>query len=293
MKDEIICGTLKEYPVRFYIATTTETVQTMNRIHDTTPVAAAAAGRILTAAAIMGAMMKNEQDFLTVTVKGDGEIGRVTATANAASEVKCEILNPHTGVYFNEKGKLDVGKIVGSGTLCVIRDIGLKQPYVGQVELVSGEIAEDIAYYYVKSEQIPSVVALGVFVRKDLTVVASGGYFIQLMPGCDESIITYLEEKAASLPSVTSMMLEGCDAAEIANRIFCDYEYEVMKTNQVRYVCNCSESKIEKMLMALGREELQSIIDDGETIEVLCHFCNKKYLVTVEQIRELMTLSRE
>ncbi|MFA0816183.1 MAG: Hsp33 family molecular chaperone HslO [Anaerofustis sp.] len=292
MKDQMIMGTLRDYPVRFYIAVTTEAVQTMNAIHETTPVAAAAAGRVLTAAGLMGAMMKNKEDLLTLTVKGDGEIGRITAVANNAAEVKCEILHSRTGVYFNEKRKLDVARVVGNGTLSVIRDIGLKQSYVGQVELISGEIAEDVAYYFAKSEQTPSMVALGVFVRKDLRVVAAGGYIIQLMPDCDEEMISFLESKAAALPSVTSMILDGYDAEGIAKMVFGEYEYELLGQIEPVYHCSCSEERIDKMLLALGEEELTAILEEGEEIEVVCHFCNTKYLVGIPRIRALLESGR-
>lgn len=286
--DKIICCTLNDFPVRFYIALTTKTVETMNTIHQTTPTAAAAAGRTLTAALLMGAMLKNQDDILTVTIKGDGEIKRIIATANNNGEAKCEILNPATGIYSTENHKLDVSRIVGKGTLTVIKDIGLKQPYMGQVELVSGEIAEDFAYYFAKSEQTPSIVSLGVFVRKDYSVIAAGGFIIQLMPDCPEEMIEYLEKKTCGIKPVTSMLLDGFDETDIAREIFADYAFHVTKKIDASYKCNCSEEKIIKVLLALGKEELEDILAQGEDIELRCHFCNTLYKVTLEKIEQLL-----
>ena len=292
MSDRMISCTLKNYPVRFVIATTTQIVQKMNEIHRTTPTAAAAAGRVLTGAALMGSMLKNDEDILTVTVKGSGDIGRVTATADRFGQVKCEILNSKSGVYTKDNGKLDVQKVVGQGTLTVIKDIGMRHPSMGEVDLISGEIAEDFAYYFAKSEQTPSIVALGVFVRRDLSIAAAGGYIIQLMPNCPEEMIDFLEHKAKSVRSITDMLLDGYDEHMIAREIFDLHEYEVKNTSPVKYVCNCSLDKIYKVLLSLGHNELQDIISSGKDIEIVCHFCNKKYNVTIGEIKELIESSK-
>ncbi len=291
MSDRMISCTLKDYPVRFVIATTTQTVQKMNEIHHTTPTAAAAAGRVLTGTALMGSMLKNDEDILTVTVKGSGDIGRITATADRFGQVKCEILNPESGVYTKSNGKLDVQRVVGQGTLTVIKDIGMRRASVGEVDLISGEIAEDFAYYFAKSEQTPSIVALGVFVRRDLSVAAAGGYIIQLMPDCPEEMIDFLEQKAQSIRSITDMLLDGYDEHMIAREIFDHYQYEIKNINAVKYVCNCSAYKIQKVLLSLGRNELQDIVNSGKDIEVVCHFCNKKYNVTIAEIEKMIEFS--
>ena len=292
MSDRMISCTLKDYPVRFVIAITTQTVQKMNKIHHTTPTAAAAAGRTLTGTALMGSMLKNDEDLLTVTVKGNGDIGRITATADRFGQVKCEILNPESGVYTKDNGKLDVQKVVGQGTLTVIKDIGMRHPSMGEVDLISGEIAEDFAYYFAKSEQIPSIVALGVFVRRDLSIAAAGGYMIQLMPDCSEEMIDFLEQKAQSIRSITDMLLDGYDEDTIAHEIFDHYAYDVKKTTPIQYVCNCSLDKIHKVLLSLGHNELEDIISSGRDIEIVCHFCNKKYNVTIGEIKELIESSK-
>ena len=292
--DRIISYALTDLPVRFLIAVTTQTVETMNQIHETTPTAAAAAGRTLTATVMMGSLMKNDTDVITSIVKGDGPIGRITATADNAGHVKCEILHPYTEVLIKEGGKLDVGKVVGNGTLTVIRDIGLKQPYVGQIELISGEIAEDFTYYFAKSEQTPSVVSLGVFVGSGFHVTHAGGFLIQLMPGCPEEVTDYLEKRAPLLPSFTQMLQKGYDEDDIAREIF-GTVYPFHKTGElpVEYRCDCSREKIEKTLLALGKQELADIVEDGEPIEVVCHFCNKKYNVTIDEITALLEASGE
>ncbi len=291
--DKIICCTLTDHPVRFYIAVTTQAVEKMNELHQTTPTAAAAAGRVLTGTALMGAMLKYDDNLLTVTVKGDGEIKRITATADRNGNIKCEILNPATGIYLNEKGKLDVRRVVGSGSLSVIKDIGLKQPYVGQVELPSGEIAEDFAYYFAKSEQTPSIVSLGVFVLKDYSVAAAGGFIVQLMPDCGDEMISYLENKSAQIKSVTQMLLEGYDELKIAEEIFGGMPYEITRSIEVNYICNCSEEKIIKVLTALGKEELEDIIAEGKSIELRCHFCNTLYTMPIEKIQEILRGTNE
>ena len=287
MQDQIKIYTLKDYPVRVYVGITTNMVQEMNLLHDTTPTAAAAAGRTLTATALMASMLKNEKDVITAIVKGDGEIGTITATANNLGEAKCEITNPYTEVSFNEKRKLDVKKVVGKGSLTVIKDTGLSTPYVGKVELVSGEIAEDFTYYFATSEQTPSAVSLGVFVDTDLNVSHAGGFILQLMPDCPDDIIDYIDEKLNDFPTFTSLLQLGLEHKGIMKQIFDNYEYNEIESKDIKYFCDCSEKKIEKVLFALGREELCSIIEENEDIEVVCHFCNKKYNVSIEKLKEL------
>jgi molecular chaperone Hsp33 len=289
--DRIMAITLDDFKVRAYFADMSQTVETMNQIHDTTPSAAAAAGRTLIATAIMGAMMKNETDSVTTVLKSESEIKQIIAFSNYKAQVRCDIVNPLTSVGFNEKRKIDVKAVVGTnGTLTVIRDLGLDRPYVGMCELVSGEIAEDFTYYFAKSEQIPSSVALGVFVTKDLKVDFAGGYIIQLLPDCEENVIVYLEDKLKDIPSVTKMLMDGFSLEDMANEVFGGLgTYKIIHELVPEYKCNCSRERMEKLLISLGEAELASIVSDGEDIEVVCHYCNTKYNFEIDEVKTLLT----
>jgi len=287
--DRLISVAMRDYAVRGYIVDLSQTVERMATIHDTTPSASAAAGRVLSATAMLGAMLKDDTDIVNSILRADGEIKRVTAVSDNHCRVKCEILNPHTSVAFNDKRKIDVRGVVESGSLTVIKDLGLKAPYIGTIEIISGEIAEDYSYYFAKSEQVPSVVSLGVFVRTDLHVEAAGGFIIQLMPGCDENVIPYFEQKASELPSITQMLMQGMSLEDIQAAVFnglgqSDATAEIFPS----YYCDCNRDKIKKALISMGKEELESILEDGKETEVVCHFCNSKYLFELDEIRELL-----
>ena len=286
--DKIISFSLTEYPVRLYIAFSTQTVGKMHELHNTTPNAAAMAGRTITATALMGSMLKNDSDILTVTINCNGEIGRVVATAGNSGRVKCDILNPQTNLYHKAPGKLDVAAVVGEGTLTVVKDLGMKNPYIGQVDLVSGEIAQDFTYYFAVSEQTPSAVALGVHVGKDLSIISAGGFILQLMPGCPEEIIDILEKNIANVSTISEMLADGYDEYKIADTVFGKLNYHFLSESPLEYYCDCSDSKIEKMIIALGKDEIGSIIDEGNDIEIVCHFCNTKYIVTVEKLKAIL-----
>ncbi len=289
--DYMIRGTLEKYPVRFSIGRTTDTVEKMNRIHNTTPTAAAAAGRALTAVALMSFMLKNDNDKISAVISGDGEIGRIIATSGIDAKVKCDILNPGIQLMINDKGKLDVARAVGKGSLTVIRDMGLKEPHVGHIELVSSEIGEDFTYYFAVSEQIPSIVSLGVLVSADYKVEQAGGFIVQVMPDCEEEIIAYLEEKAGSIKPVTSLLSAGLDCEGIAKEMFGEYKFKVTEIKKVEYYCDCSKERIEKALIAMGKSELEALIEDQGNAEIKCHFCNKLYEFSrdeLERLRESM-----
>lgn len=289
MNDKLISVSLKNYPLRAYITDMSDCIKTLNTLHDTTPSAAAAAGRMTIAAALIGSMMKNSTDSVTCTVRCEGEIRRVTAVSDSSANVKCEIINPYTSVRLNEHGKIDVKSIVGRGELTVIKDIGFKQPYIGQTELVSGEIAEDFAYYFAKSEQIPSVVSLGVFVTTELRVAHAGGFIVQVMPDCPEFVIDFLEERARILPSPTQMLRDGYDCERVADAIFDGLDdYHILREIEPLYRCDCGEAKIEKIIASFGKEELLSIIEENEPLEIICHFCNRKYFVSIDQIKAIV-----
>lgn len=289
MKDYLIRAIDKSGSVRFIAATTTELVEEAHRIHGTSPTVTAALGRTLTISAMMGIMMKNEQDILTLKVNGNGPIGNILTVANNKGEVKGVVSNPEADLPARADGKLDVGGIVGTdGTLTVIMDLGLKEPYVGQTSLVSGEIAEDIANYYLSSEQKPSVVSLGVLVDKDISCKASGGFMIQLLPGTEEEVIVKIEKALKNIQPVSTMINKGMKPEDIMNELLGDFQMEILERSELKYYCNCSKEKIESIIISLGREEIESIIEEDEQAEVVCHFCNTKYQFDKNDLTKLL-----
>jgi len=289
--DYLVRATAADHQIRAFAATTKETVETARRFHNTSPVATAALGRLLTAGAMMGAMMKGERDIMTLQIKGDGPIGGITVTADSAACVKGYVQNPSVMIHANEKGKLDVGRAVGTGILNVIKDMGLKEPYIGQCELQTGEIGDDLTYYFAVSEQVPSSVGLGVLMEKNNTVRQAGGFIIQLMPFTSEEIVDRLEKKLAGMTSVTSMLDAGMTPEQLLDELLGEFGVEITDTVPVQYRCDCSKERIERALISIGKKDLQEMIDDGKPIEVGCQFCNKKYQVTVDELRELLRRS--
>jgi molecular chaperone Hsp33 len=288
--DNIIRGQLNDYPVRFFCANTSCSVEELRQIHNCTATASAAAGRLLTAAMIMGVMMKGENDKLSLIIKGDGPVGHIIATSDSYGRAKCDIENPNIDVLINEAGKLDVGKAIGTGKLTIIKDIGLKMPYNSTTELISSEIAEDIAYYYAISEQIPTVCSLGVLVEKDNSVLCAGVYFIQVMPNCDEEIIDYLENIIKEMPAVTEMLKNNMNEKDIVEKIFSKggYKYTIEQSIEPKYFCDCNYDKAEKIIKSLGKEELENIINSNEDVELKCHFCNKTYNFSIDKIKAFL-----
>ncbi len=288
-RDYIVRATAANHQIRAFAATTKDMVECARTSHNTSPVATAALGRLLTAGAMMGAMQKNEQDVLTLKIKAGGPINGITVTADAKGNVKGYVGNPQVMLPPNSKGKLDVAGAVGVGLLQVIKDMGLKEPYVGQTILTTSEIAEDLTYYFATSEQVPSSVGLGVLMEKDNTVKRAGGFIIQLLPFTDDEIIEKLEKNLSDVTSVTEMLEQGMTPEGILEHILDGLDMVVTDRLDTSFACDCSENKIEKMLISLGREEMQAMIEDGETIEVNCHFCGKKYHVSVERLKELLS----
>ena len=288
MKDYIVRAIAADSQIRAFAAVTTETVETARQDHNTSPVATAALGRLLTAGTMMGVMMKGDKDILTLQVKGDGPIQGITVTADSKGRVKGYVGNPEVIIPANAKGKLDVSGAVGNGFLQVIKDMGLKEPYVGQVALQTGEIAEDLTYYFAVSEQVPSVVGLGVLMNRDNTVRQAGGFIVQLMPFAEEEMISKLEENIKNLSSVTTMLDAGKTPEGMLEVLLSGMDLEINDTLPVEFSCNCSKDRVRKALISIGREELQSMIDDGETIEVNCHFCNKNYNFTVDELKQMI-----
>ncbi len=287
MNDYILSGTIGGY-ARAYISVTTETVNKAFEIHQTSPVASAALGRMLTAAAIMGSMLKNETDLVTLIVKGDGPLQGVVATADSKARVKGYAYENDVDYPLNENGKLDVGGAIGSGYLNVIRDIGLREPYSGQIELVSGEIAEDLTHYFAVSEQVPSVVALGVLVDRDLSIKNSGGFILQLMPGAPDEFIEHLEASITQMESVTTILENGLSPYDILHRLANGLEYEPNETIPVEYYCNCDKARVTKALVSVGREELTDILENDKQAQLHCHFCGKDYFFDERELREIL-----
>ena len=289
--DYIVRATAAGGQIRAFAVTSREMVETARSYHNTSPVATAALGRLLSAGAMMGAMMKGEKDLLTLQIKGNGPIGGITVTADSHANVKGYVQNPAVMIHANEKGKLDVGGAVGIGILNVIRDIGMKEPYVGQCELKTGEIGDDLTYYFAVSEQVPSSVGLGVLMEKNNTVRQAGGFIIQLMPFTSDEVIDRLEQKLAEVSSVTSMLNQGMTPEQILSELLGEFGLEILDTVPAQYRCDCSRERIERALISIGKKDLQEMIAEGETIEVGCQFCNKKYQVTVDELKELLEKS--
>lgn len=286
-RDYIIRATAADGQIRAFAATTRTLVEYARSAHNTSPVATAALGRLLTAGAMMGSMMKSKDDLLTLRIEGDGPIEGLTVTADSLGRVKGYAFNPTVLLPPNARGKLDVGGALGIGVLNVIKDIGLKEPYVGQTILISGEIAEDLTYYYATSEQTPSSVALGVLMNKDNTVRCAGGFIIQLLPGASDEIIDRLEKKLGEIDPVTAMLDRNMTPEMILEDILGEYGLEILDQIPTEFFCNCDKERVEKALISIGRKELQEMIDEGKTIEVNCHFCNTNYAFTVEELKEL------
>lgn len=264
----------------------TELVEKARKIHKLNPTPTAALGRLLTMSALMGASMKNEEDKLTLQILGDGTIGSMLSTSNSKAEVKGYVSNPLAEAESTKSGKLNVGGIVGKGDLRVIKDIGLKEPYIGISPLQTGEIAEDFAYYFAFSEQIPSAVALGVLINKDGSVKRAGGYLLQIMPNTPEEIIKLIEDRIKSSKSITEMLEENMSLTDIAKYISDDLNTRKLEEIEPKYKCDCSKERMEKALISLGEKELNKLAEDAET-QIECHFCNSKYIFTSDEIIKL------
>lgn len=274
--------------IRAFAADTKDIVEEARQRHNLSPIASAALGRLMTATLMMGWDMKNDTDLITVQIQCDGPIKGLLATADNRGRVKGYVNNPDVMLPPNAQGKLDVGGALDLGVLSVIRDVGLKEPYVGQTILVSGEVAEDIAYYYATSEQVPSSVALGVLMNKDNTVRQAGGFIIQLMPGASDEIAEKLEERIKGLKSMTAMFDEGLTPEDVLKLILDDFGLEINDKQEVSFYCNCDKKRVEKVLISVGRANLEEMIDDGKPIELVCHFCGRKYDFSVDEMKTML-----
>lgn len=288
MKDYLVKATIYDGMVRAYATTTTNTVAEAQRRLDTWATASAALGRTLTITAMMGAMLKGE-DSITAKVEGSGPLGAIVADGNAKGEVRGYVTNPHVDFELNQQGKLDVSRAVGrEGNVTVVKDLGLKDYFTGQVPIVSGEISEDFTYYYATSEQTPSAVGAGVLINPDHTVLAAGGFIVQLMPGAGEEIIERLEKQISDFPAISTLIEQGNSPEQILERLFGKEEVNFLETMPVQFQCKCSRERVEQSIIGLGKEEIRSMIDEDEGAEANCHFCNEKYEFTKAELESLL-----
>ena len=292
MNDYIIRATAANDQIRAFAAVTTQMVETAREHHNTSPVATAALGRLLTAGAMMGSMMKGEKDVLTLQIKAGGPLQGLTVTADSQGNVKGYVGNPDVCIPANSKGKLDVAGAVGPGFLTVIKDMGLKEPYSGQVMLQTCEIAEDLTYYFATSEQVPSAVGLGVLMNKNNTVRQAGGFIVQLMPFAEEEVISRLEQNVQKISSVTNLLEEGHTPESLLEKVLEGFDMQINEKTDTRFHCNCSKERVEKALISIGRKELNEMIQEGKPIEMNCHFCNTNYNFTVEEMKLTEKLCR-
>lgn len=287
-KDYIVRATAADHQLRAFAVTSRDIVEKAREIHNTSPVATAAIGRLLTAASMMGSMMKGEKDVLTLQIECGGPIGGITVTADSNADVKGYVNNQNVILPPNAQGKLDVSGALGPGFLNVIKDIGLREPYNGQTHLVSGEIAEDLTYYFATSEQVPSSVGLGVLMDKDNHVRQAGGFIIQVMPDTDDEVIDKLEARLGEVHSVTDMLDKGMTPEDILGYVLDGMDVEILETIPTQYKCNCSVERVSKAIASIGKKDLQEMIDDGEPIEVNCQFCGSHYKFDTEQLKTFM-----
>ena len=287
MADYIVRATAANAQVRAFAITSRDTVEHARNAHNLSPVVTAALGRLMTGGVIMGSMLKGEKDLLTLQIGGKGPVHGLTVTADSGGHVKGYADRPQAMMPPNSAGKLDVGGVIGKGTLTVIKDMGLKEPYSSTVALQTGEIGDDLTYYFAASEQVPSVVALGVLMDRNNTVKQAGGFILQLMPFTEESVIAALEKRLAALAPVTTLLEEGNSPEQILELVLGELGVEFTDRIPVEFHCNCSKERVEKVLISLNRKELQELIDEGKEVELNCHFCNTDYVFTVDELKQI------
>ena len=287
MGDYLVRATAADAQIRAFAVTSRQLVEEARKAHNTSPVVTAALGRLMTGAVMMGSMLKGDQDMLTLQIHGAGPVHGLTVTADAKGNVKGYADTPQAMMPPNPLGILDVGGVIGPGVLTVMKDMGLKEPYASNIELKTGEIGDDLTYYFAASEQVPSSVALGVLMEKDNRVRQAGGFIIQLMPFTADDVIDRLEQKLSAMKSVTAMLEEGNTPEQILEMVLGDLGLEITDTMPVQFACNCSKERVEKVLVSLGKTDLQEMIAENKEVELHCHFCNKNYIFTVEELRRI------
>ncbi|NTW71954.1 MAG: Hsp33 family molecular chaperone HslO [Eubacteriaceae bacterium] len=293
MGDKILNLRVDELPFLVFAVDSKETVEEARKIHNTSFTATAAVGRMISAVGMMTFMLKNKTDLISAQIRSEGPIKGITIIGNENGDIKIDIVNPEVIIPLKENGKLDVAGGIGKGTLTVIRDLGLKQPYVGTVDLVSSEIGDDFTNYFAISEQIPSVVALGVLIDADGTVMESGGFMIQLLPNCPEETIEYLEKKISGIESVTALLKKKMTILEIMQQIFSEHKVEIVHEKDLQYKCDCSRERFKDGLLSLGKKELKEMADEDHGAEVVCHFCNTKYNYSEAELKALIKIAKK
>lgn len=288
MSDYLVRAMAADAQIRAFAVTSRDLVEEARSRHDLSPVVTAALGRLMTGACLMGSMLKGEQDVLTLQVSGDGPVRGMTVTADAKGNVKGYVQAPQAMMPPNAQGKLDVGGVIGKGYLTVIKDMGMKDPYASKVELQTGEIADDLTYYFAASEQVPSCVALGILMERNNTVKQAGGFIIQLMPFAQEEVIQKLEEKISGLKPVTTLLEEGNTPEQILSLILGDMGLEIMEKTPVQFLCGCTKERVEKVLYSLKKEDIKEMIAEGRDVELHCHFCNTDYVFTVDELKKMI-----
>ena len=288
MSDYIVRAMAANQQIRAFAAVTRDVVETARMAHNTSPVATAALGRLLTGGAMMGVMRKGEKDILTLQIKAGGPLNGITVTADSQGRVKGYVGNPNVCIPANSKGKLDVAGAVGVGFMNVIKDMGMKEPYMGQVALQTSEIAEDLTYYFATSEQVPSAVGLGVLMNKDNTVRQAGGFIVQVMPFAEDATIDKLEKNVQNITSVTNLLEEGHTPESLLEKVLEGFDIEINDRIPTEFYCNCSKQRVEKALISIGRKDLNELIQEGKDVELNCHFCNKNYIFSVEELKEIL-----
>ncbi len=288
MADKLIKAITKDGFLRIYAVDATETVNKAQKYHSLSAVCSAALGRLLSAGLMMGAMLKGDDPTLTLQIKGDGPIGMLVAVSDSKGNVKGYCANPQVDIPLKPNGKLDVGGAVGSGMLGIIKDLKMREPYIGQVPLQTGEIGDDLAFYYMQSEQTPSVVALGVLIDRDYSVKCAGGYIIQVMPECDEQTLSKLENSIQNMMSVTEMLSNNMSVTDMINYVMLGFDTEILEESDVRYNCDCSLDRMERAIVSLGKEQIKEIIEDTGEAEICCHFCDRKYTFDTNKLIDLM-----
>ncbi len=286
--DYIVRATAANHQIRAFAISSTNTIEEARQRHNTSPIATVALGRLMSAGAMMGAMMKGDDDIITIQIKGDGPIGGLTVTADAKANVKGYVNNPEVMLPLNSAGQLDVEKALGIGVLSVIKDIGLREPYVGDTILVTSDVTQDITYYFATSEQVPTSVGLSVIMSKDNTVKSAGGFIIQLLPDASEEIISALEKKIKEVKNVTTMLEHGYTPEQMLEELLGEFGLDILDKIPTQFYCNCSKERMSRALISIGRKELSSLIEEGRTIEVNCHFCGSHYNFDVEELKDLL-----
>ncbi len=293
MADILVRGQSLDGTIKIFVADTKELAGKAQEIHKSLPVATAALGRTLTIAAIMGQNLKNDADSVTIQFRGDGPLGSIVAVSDNKSQVRGYAVNPLVDIPLSKKGKLDVGKAVGKGQLCVIYDMGMKEPYSGRVPIVTGEIAEDMTYYFAKSDQVPTAIGLGVLVDTDCTVKTAGGYMIQLMPDATEETAERIEQIVRNAPPITEMLEKGMTAEDIL--FFLTDGFDMIVSNETvapLYKCKCSQKRMRNAVISIGKEEIKRIIEEDGKCEVECQFCNSKYTFQKDELLKMYELAR-